>query len=230
MCGRYASKLNERQLQRLGVEDGSEFQHYNIAPTEAVPIVRKHRTGRSCDLARWGLIPSWTKGINTKASTFNARSETIRQAPSFRDAWQSGRRCLFPAIGFYEWQAVAGQSHKQPWFIKSSSDELLMMAGLWEEHVSDSNTTLSATIITVPANALLTEIHQPKNRMPLVLQSNDWDRWLAGDQADTLIETAADDVLVAWPVSNYVNKVTHNDIRCMARSEPSPIPNQAQLF
>jgi putative SOS response-associated peptidase YedK len=45
----------------------------------------------------------------------NARSGTAGQKPSFRTALKH-RRCIVPANGFYEWQAVDGKKH--PFYIK----------------------------------------------------------------------------------------------------------------
>ena len=65
----------------------------------------------------WDLIPSWymkNEGLTieevikkkaTKKSgfmSFNARVETIETKATFRNAWREGRRCLFPAISFFE--------------------------------------------------------------------------------------------------------------------------------
>jgi putative SOS response-associated peptidase YedK len=49
-----------------------------------------------------------TKALNAKAAlvaarrTYNARSETAREKPSFRDAWRRGQHCLIPAEAIYE--------------------------------------------------------------------------------------------------------------------------------
>ncbi len=216
-------------MQRLGVDEPIEFASYNMAPSQAVPIIRVNNGTRQCTLVRWGLVPFWANGKPMKANTINARAESMRSAPSFRDAWRRGRRCLFPALGFYEWQAVEGQKVKQPWFIKSKGDDLLVMAGLWEQSPSDEGTLESATIITVPSNELMTEIHQPKNRMPLILGEDEWAQWLNGGDADTLVRTQPDGLLDAWPVSTYINKPENDDLRCMERSRRWVEP-QASLF
>ena len=65
-------------------------------------------------LMLWGLLPEWSKDPLAGLRPFNARAETVADKPSFRGAWRH-RRCLLPASGFYEWQAVAGG--KQPWYV-----------------------------------------------------------------------------------------------------------------
>jgi putative SOS response-associated peptidase YedK len=50
-------------------------------------------------MAKWGLIPSWAKEINTGYSTINARAETVAEMPAFCSAFQH-RRFLIPADDF----------------------------------------------------------------------------------------------------------------------------------
>ncbi|MGB8061961.1 MAG: SOS response-associated peptidase [Candidatus Sulfotelmatobacter sp.] len=120
MCGRYRLTAKERYLRdhfELD-EDPTWTPRWNIAPTQLVPIVRQKSisSGRSFDLVRWGLIPSWAKDASIATKTINAMSETAADKPAFRDALRL-RRCLIPANSFYEWQA-SGPKHKQP-FSKS---------------------------------------------------------------------------------------------------------------
>jgi putative SOS response-associated peptidase YedK len=106
MCGRYRLTAKERYLRdHLGLdEDPTWTPHWNIAPTQLVPIVRQKngRSSRSFDLVRWGLIPSWAKDRSIATKTINAMSETAAAKPAFRDALPL-RRCLIPADAFYEW-------------------------------------------------------------------------------------------------------------------------------
>jgi putative SOS response-associated peptidase YedK len=53
---------------------------WNGAPTDQLPIVRFHtRTGqRSLDLARWGLVPFWSKDINVGFANINHRGGAAR--------------------------------------------------------------------------------------------------------------------------------------------------------
>jgi putative SOS response-associated peptidase YedK len=89
-----------------GEEDWSP--HYNIAPTQRVPVIRQNpkKPARELALMKWGLIPHWAKDPSIAASTINARSETAADKPAFRDPLRF-RRCLIPADGFYEWSRKA---------------------------------------------------------------------------------------------------------------------------
>ncbi|MDX2414142.1 MAG: SOS response-associated peptidase family protein, partial [Bacteroidales bacterium] len=56
---------------------------------------------------KWGLIPHWVssleEALDIRKKTPNARSETVAEKPSFKEAFTS-RRCIVPVRGFYEWQ------------------------------------------------------------------------------------------------------------------------------
>src|SRR2546426_11063389 len=71
-------------------------------------VARQHRWGRGNKLA-------------------NARGESLAERPAFRDAFRR-YRCLVPANGFFEWQAVAGR--KQPWYFAPTDAELFGLAGI----------------------------------------------------------------------------------------------------
>jgi putative SOS response-associated peptidase YedK len=107
-----------------------------------------------------------------------------------------------PADGFYEWH-IEGKG-KTPYYISAANDAPFAFAGLWESWQSkDSDESIqSATLITTAANEFLSSLH---HRMPVILDPETADRWLAGD--DDLIECAArrGPELRAWPVDRRVN-------------------------
>jgi putative SOS response-associated peptidase YedK len=122
---------------------------------------------REFRLMVWGLIPAWAKDPET-LKFINARSETISEKPSFRSAYKY-RRCLIPADGFYEWQKPRGA--KQPFLFTMAGNNLFAFAGIWESW----NDIETFTILTTTANTLLATIHE---RMPVIVQSEDYARWL----------------------------------------------------
>src|SRR5512140_2561947 len=135
MCGRFAFYSPHEAVVRLfGVAaDAPGIEpRYNIAPTTYVPAVRvlaDDPQTRRLGLLYWGLVPSWAKDRSMGARMNNARAETLREKPSFRNAYQK-RRCLVLADGYYEWQRSAAS--KQPYYIQLASFEPFAMAGLWE--------------------------------------------------------------------------------------------------
>jgi putative SOS response-associated peptidase YedK len=181
MCGRYAlGKMQWWILQesfRLSQSALNLQPRWNIAPTQMAPIIRHDDGQFEAAMARWGLVPHfWNKPLKEmKYSTFNAKSETASRAASFRGPLKS-RRCIVPALGFYEWTGVKG--HKQPWFINQKNREWIAMAGLWDRAEIDGETLDSFTVLTTAPNTAMAKIH---TRMPVLLETSDFDTWLDPD-------------------------------------------------
>jgi len=131
-------------------------------------------------LLKWGLIPSWTRTIDDanviRYKTFNARAESVDKKPSFSAAFRS-RRCIIPVSGFYEWQH-SGRD-KIPWYICHSENEILSLAGLFEEwsEISTGEVLSTFSIITTEANELMAEIHNSAKRMPVILDRDSEAGW-----------------------------------------------------
>jgi putative SOS response-associated peptidase YedK len=180
---------------------------YNIAPTQPVAAVRfdSEAGERELEMLRWGLIPFWAKDPAIGNRMINARSETVAEKPAFRAAFRK-RRCLVPADGFYEWQKVG--AGKQPHHIHRPDGGPFGIAGLWERWESgDGDVIESCTLITTEASDSLRPIH---NRMPVILNRDDFGRWLDPDTPDTsnllaLLKPVPDEELVATAVSKAVN-------------------------
>ena len=208
MCGRFATSKSLDQLEEefslVGVPSRELPPNWNTAPTQEIYVMTD---GPTLEIMRWGLIPSWAKPDFVSANTINARSESVHEKPSFRQAFKS-RRCLFPADGYYEWATELGRfPSKQPFFIHRADSRPLAMAGIYE------NGTVA--IITKEATGALANIH---HRMPLFLPNSTWRRWLdpkltvESELREILSEglTPESAGLVADPVSTRVNKIVNN--------------------
>ena len=116
MCGRFAFYSPHEAIVRLfGVASAPEIEpRWNIAPTRFIATVRETGGPREVAMLYWGLVPSWAKEKAIGARMINARSETLAEKPSFRNAFRR-RRCLVLADGYYEWQRSGAA--KQPYFI-----------------------------------------------------------------------------------------------------------------
>jgi putative SOS response-associated peptidase YedK len=221
MCGRYTQMRTWAELLDLyGIAESlspSNFPpRYNIAPTQAVPVVRRQRDSGERELVtlRWGLVPSWAKDIDIGARLINARAETVANKPSFRAAFKV-RRCLIVADGFYEWQAQP-KGPKQPFFITIAADRPFAFAGLWEEWWGAGSTLIeTCTIVTTEANAALRPIHA---RMPAILTVDRFDAWLdpaaAPADLEALLAPYAGE-MAARPVGRRVNDVRNDDAGCV---------------
>jgi putative SOS response-associated peptidase YedK len=242
MCGRYATARGRQEMiDAFDVErdttDALE-PDYNVAPTKPVPVILT-RDVRELHLARWGLVPSWSKDASIGSRMINARVETAHEKPAFRRAF-ARRRCLLPADGYYEWYARE-EGGKQPFFIRPSDGSMLAMAGLYEiwrpagedrrggpvgadreagrdgpvgapTGAPEEEWLLTCTVLTTEATDDVGRIH---DRMPMLVEPERFDAWLdpaltAPDDVRSLLVPAAAGSLGAYPVSTAVNKVRNN--------------------
>ncbi|WP_228375670.1 MULTISPECIES: SOS response-associated peptidase [Methylomonas] len=161
----------------------------------------------------WGLVPSWSKDDKNSYHLINARSETIREKPSFRAAFHK-RRCLIVANGFYEWQKL--ESHKQAFHIHRQDNQLFAFAGLWEHWEHEAQTLYSCTIITTAATQLMQPIHE---RMPVIMPVQHYRDWLdksaVEDDVFQLLDNRAYADMTTTAISDYVNNPRQNDERCL---------------
>ncbi len=185
MCGRYALGLtHEEILERFGFDELDErrlpvlpLPRFNVAPSQAIPVLVETDAGRELRAMRWGFKPAWMKDGGKRPPPINARSETLTERPMFRGAIARSR-CLIPATGFYEWQAVVGAKAKRPWHFRLEAGGLFGFAGL---HVVGPDGEETAAIITTSSNELVAEVH---DRMPVILAPNAEADWLNPSETD----------------------------------------------
>ena len=206
MCGRYLLTSPLDAIRHLTLFDQSPTLHpnYNVAPADEMPIIRRKKGDRRCELAiaRWGLIPRWAKDDKIANSTINARAETAASERAFHNAF-TRQRCLIPADGFYEW-AREGKIH-QPYLIRMKGGGVFVFAGLW----SFWRDVTSFTIMTTEPNDLVAKV---RDRMPVILGRDDYDRWLDLDADPTVVlKPCPSDWLEAYPVDHRVGNLRNND-------------------
>ena len=192
MCGRYVRRSDKQKIAawfkvkndttNLPMPDAD----YNVAPTTHQPIIRqsKETNEREMVLARWGLVPFFTKELTEikGLSTINARAETIATSKTWREPMKK-RRCIIPVSAFYEWPKE-GKPPKQPYAFEISSGNLFAFAGLWDAWKDkDGHWLQSFAVVTTDANELMSRIHP---RMPVILHPRDYDRWLDREETERL--------------------------------------------
>lgn len=153
-----------------GVFNGFDFPKTPVISNDAMNKVQ---------LFDWGLIPSWSTNNDIRKFTLNAKIETLAQKPSFKDAINN--RCLVLSSGFFEWQWRDSKGkEKRKYLIKPTQEEIFAFAGIWSEWTNPETGEKQKTysIITTEANELMSEIHNTKKRMPVILpKENEYD-WL----------------------------------------------------
>ena len=206
MCGRFNSIASGKDFAEVY---GAEFlgvdlpANHNVAPTALVHVLSQFESRRLVETMTWGLVPSWSKDKTRSASMINARSETLREKPSFRNLINK-YRCVIPIQGFYEWQVLPSDSkkpRKQAHYISRSDGQVMTLAGLWTTWNSPDNSELkTCTIITIEATNKLGEIH---HRMPVILERMNIDAWLDNDASlpQELLKVAPDEVVMSQPTN-----------------------------
>ena len=220
MCGRFT---NVQTIRDLAAEykatpfKGHEWQgSYNIAPTQLVPVVVDEPEGREIRLMKWGLVPFWAKDAKIGNSMINARAETIKEKPGFRDSFKD-KRCIIPANGFFEWKKLV--TAKEPYDF-SPKEGMFAFAGLWSAWVSPESIEVeSFTIITTAANKLVKPIH---DRMPVILGHNSMAAWLSPatkpKEVEELLLPLPDEQMQYFAVSKFVNSAKHNGPECIEKA------------
>lgn len=224
MCGRFHLEDSPEDIGRSfdAVVRFSWKPRYNIAPTQRVAVMRRvlqlsGSSRREIVGMHWGLVPSWAKDVSIGSRMINARSETAPEKPSFRKAWVD-RRCIVPASGFYEWKRLS--EGKQPHLIRRVDGTVMGLAGLWESWRGPDGLDLeSVTLLTTSPNRFMKTIH---DRMPVMLEREEWDSWMDDGRDGTSLERiaelampASEGLLDAVAVSRHVNNPTHDDPRCL---------------
>lgn len=204
MCGRFAVFASAEELaQALGCPELAAFRverRFNIAPGQWVITVRPEHGQRVPMLARWGLVPSWSKDPEVSPKPINARAEGISSKPTFRGALRHGR-CLIPASGFFEWKTTG--KTKTPFFIRPTGGGIFMFAGLVDHWSGPDGELTTCTIITTEANGLMQPIH---DRMPVILGADGVTAWLNPDNRhpEELLTPCSPGAMETWHVGSAV--------------------------
>lgn len=224
MCGRFTLAATTQKLAEAfaGFEFPVELSpRYNIAPSQPVAVIANNGQNK-VEFFQWGLVPSWAKEPAIGNQMINARSETLAEKPSFKNAYKR-RRCLILTDGFYEWQAApeaGAKGGKTPMYIRLASGEPFALAGLWEVWRAGEDNLLSCAIITTNPNELMATIH---NRMPVILPAAAYARWLdpaerRPEELNDLLQPYPAELMTAYPVSKLVNSPKNDSPELIAPS------------
>jgi len=206
---------------------------------EAPILIRAEAAdGVQCLAARFGLVPRWAKDAAHAAAlsrgTYNARSETAFDKPSFSSPWRERRWALAPMQAFFEpcWESATGPGGRsERWRIARADEQPFAVAGLWERwaHPQGNEVTTSFTLLTVNADghALMGRMHRPdeEKRMPVIVPVDRYSDWLNADlgQAGAMMVQTPAGELVGRPDPRPVARTRQTD-------EVQPYPQNLSLF
>lgn len=189
------------------------------------------------ELYHWGLIPSWTRSredaIEIRSKTLNARAESIFEKASFKTPILS-KRCLVPSTGYFEW--MHDGKKRIPHFISLKDQAAFAMGGICDSWLDTQSGKLihSFSILTTEANLLTAKIHNSKQRMPLILEKADEEKWLDKHlshlELEKLMRPHADQNMQAWVISDQRMKDAPDDDPEIIKEWIDPAGHQASLF
>ena len=189
MCSNYRPTTG-RDLIRFGVEPPDELiVGRDVYPGDVGPMLLRADDAPvlSCVAGTFGLLPVWAKERSFARRTYNARSETVAEKPSFRNAWRQQQRCIVPARAIYEPSYESGKA--EWWRIEDAEGLPLALAGLWErKQWEEGGPSWSFTLLTVNAagHPVMSRFHKPKaeKRSVVFLDDDAQSAWLEAGSAD----------------------------------------------
>jgi putative SOS response-associated peptidase YedK len=199
MCSHYESVKNHQILKsHFKIENIPEGGKDDIWPGYLGAFIRKPASDpvnaqafsqNELLLGSFGLIPHWATDTKISRSTYNARSETVADKPSFRDAWRTTRHCIIPAEAIYEPDWRSGKA--VPARISCVDNKPLGIAGLWSAWQSPKGEIIhSFTMLTINADAhpLMRQFHKPtdEKRMVVILHDDQHDDWLNASMSESI--------------------------------------------
>lgn len=194
MCSHYQAIRNRQALQRhFGAAGETPQAKDDVWPGYPAPFIRRHPHADVGDEAvpeaelltgLFGLVPHWATDSKITRSTYNCRSESAAEKPSFRDAWRRKQRCIIPAEALYEPDWRSGKA--VPTRILHADGLPLGVAGLWSHWRSPKGDMVySFTMLTLNAQAhpLMNQFHKPadEKRMVAILRPEQYAGWLRGE-------------------------------------------------
>ena len=199
MCSHYEPVINPAKLKDyFGVDISDLKLRDELWPGYLGPFIRKHEfadvgdeavPARELMAGSFGMIPHWSKDDKIARRTYNARSETVHEKPSFRDAWKLSRHCIIPADAIYEpdWRSGKAVATR----IARSDGKPMGIAGLWTgwKNPATGEIVRSFTMLTVNADdhPFMNNYHRPEDekRMIVILPDYEYEGWLNAPPADS---------------------------------------------
>lgn len=199
MCNLYESTPRDKISMRHQV--GAPVGDYarTIAPLKPGPFVLRDRAL----IGQWGMIPEHSSlrtpllSNGRPMSTNNCRTERMAAAPTFRNAWKRGQRCLIPAESYDE--PYWGTGKNIWWRFARADGTPWALAGLWSEWTDKTTGEVVPNYTMLTQNCdhhpLLRLMHKPDpklgpdqqdKRSVVPIEPEHWDQWLNGSQEQAL--------------------------------------------
>ena len=171
----------------FGVERGRDDEPVDVWPLGIAPFIRlaEHGSGNRLivDDGLFGLLPAFQIELAAGRKTYNARSETVHQLPSFRESWANGWRCIVPVECIYEPFYESAEAKAVRYQVQQPAAHPFGIAGIYRKwRHPDGRDLFTFAMLTVNADAhpQYARLHKPgdEKRMPIILDREDYGDWL----------------------------------------------------
>jgi putative SOS response-associated peptidase YedK len=185
MCGKFTQRVGwdgAISFEDLATADSASLE--TITPMRFAGVIHLDGSGnRKNTRMRWGLVPSDAQDPLIGTKFIHARAETVEQKPTFRENFFQ-RRGILPIHTFNEGEELTPRKTLQ--YVVTPRDGLpIGIAVIWDVWTAPNGAQLvTYAMVTTPANELIGKI---TDRMPAVIPSEHWAKWL-GEEAATLDE------------------------------------------
>jgi putative SOS response-associated peptidase YedK len=219
--------VNFTPVKRKSLREIVKSEHVTDYPPEtypgyAAPVIRAAgEGGMKADLGVFGLLPAWAKDRAFGKRTYNARTETMAEKPSYRSAWAKKQFCLVPMERFFEPCWETGKAVR--WSIQRVDRAPFAVAAIWDQWLDKSTgeIVLSFSMLTINADGhpVMGRFHKPEDekRSLVIVPPYRWHDWLGANN------TTARDMLVEMNAAEF--EVTASENRTL-RATKTP---QTQL-
>jgi putative SOS response-associated peptidase YedK len=186
VCSNYVAVSHaERLLSFFGVERGRDGPLVDTFPTGLAPFIRLAEDGsgnRIVSDGHFGLLPHFALELAYGKKAYNARSETVDRANSFRESCAKGWRCIIPVEHFFESCWETGKAVR--WQIQQHGEVPMGLAGIyrkWRDPQGNEVFTFAMLTVNADAHPVMQRFHRPgdEKRMVIILDRKDYDEWLS---------------------------------------------------
>lgn len=210
MCTNYRPTSRELLDDYFGASAPDIEFREEAYPGYQAPIIRLAREDeqaskrKECIAATFGLIPAWSKDGKNYRSTYNARTETVFEKPTYRNAWRKRQFCIVPMDRFYEPNYETGKPIR--WRIERQDQKPFGVAAIYDYWKNPEGTWIASfSLLTVNADGhpVMGRFHpaNDEKRSVVVIESEFYDDWLGAttDEAVTYLAPVSADTFTTAP-------------------------------
>jgi len=180
MCNLYTARKSAAEVAshfRVAPPDIASFNAAeDVFPGYSGMVVREAGGRRLLEAMTWGFHRrlKTMKPTSKPLKVNNARDDKL-DTPFCKDSFTK-RRCLIPVTAWAEAEGEAGKMTKT-WYSLPDS-ELFGVAGIWRPTDEWGD---AYSMVMTEACAQMVDVH---DRMPIILDPDQWDRWMLGSPAE----------------------------------------------